>query len=370
MPAEFEKYWSDLRKHHKRRRHWLPAAVALARELAGRSGLKYFTLCARSMVDVFMFVREGLLDYSAGDQMVRNVSFCEMDEELFPEIKELIGLEDAGFPGRLEDLALFEDDGLTGQYGTIDEVSGALEDEGLPRQSVDMLITKRRYLQLRGSFPYDVINLDFCGYYYEPPDILRINQTVGRFLEWQREAAAYGKIEEFVIFVTCRHDDRFPPAATEHLKDIARANYSGHEPYRSYFERTRRLGDIERWANGDNEDFFLSVWPKEIARLAQRCGWGMEILGYPYYDRVSDGGYPYKIACLVVRFRNVQSESNYLQVALHALNRDSRELIREISAESVEGRQLTTDLAAIVELRNRHATARNRPILQMPQAGG
>ncbi len=371
MPAEFDRYWSDLKKHRKRRRHWLPAAVAIASELKGQPSLKYFTLCARSMVDVFLFVKEGLLDYSAEGHLVRNVTFCEMDEELFPEIKELIGLEDAGFPGRLEDLVLFEENSLSGKYLTVDEVSAALEDEGLARDAIDTLITKRRHLQLRASFPYNLINLDFCGYYYPPPDILRINSTVERFLEWQRQPAPAGKnVDEFLLFVTCRHDGGFPEAATEHLRDVAAANCVEHESYLSYFERTRGPGTVDGWATKENEDLFLSVWPKEIARSAQRYGWGMEILGYPYYDRLTDGGYPYKIACLVARFRNTQSEGNYLRVALQALDRDSRELIPEISVDSAEGRDLRADLVAIVELRNQHAIVRNRPILQMPPVAG
>jgi hypothetical protein len=319
------------------------------------------------MVDVFMFVREGLLEYSAEERIVRNVRFCEMNEELFPEIKELIGLEDAGFPGRLEDLVLFKDNALTVNYRTVEEVSAALEDEGLPREARDELITKRRHLELRTSFPYDVINLDFCGYYYEPPDILRISNTVERFLEWQRDAVSAGKsVEQFTVFVTCRHDDKFPPVATDHLKIVAKANCTEHEPYRTYFERTRGIGDVDRWAEGHNEDFFLSVWPKEIARVAQRCGWEMEITGYPYYDRVSDSGYPYKIACLVARFRNVQAKDNYLRVALQALDAKGRQQIPEIRGDSSEGRELLADLVEIVTLRNGHAAARDRPIIQMP----
>src|SRR5712691_2981119 len=70
------------------------------------------------------------------------------------------------------------------------------------------------HLQIAQSFPYDFVNLDFCGYYYpQPPNVLRINETVERMLRWQ--AAAVGPtganpanpmaLSQFVLSVTCRY---------------------------------------------------------------------------------------------------------------------------------------------------------------------
>jgi hypothetical protein len=68
-----------------------------------------------------------------------------------------------------------------------------LEDEGLHTgqpsdlQKVEKLLLKRTHFNVRSSFPYDFINLDFCQYYYpRPPGMLRVNETVDKILDWQR----------------------------------------------------------------------------------------------------------------------------------------------------------------------------------------
>src|SRR5207249_8265969 len=103
-------------KHAKRRAFWLPRVKDLTRGIIPVRVPRYLTLCASEMIDVFMLVREKILSYSAESGIIQHVRFCEMDEEIFPEIKELIGLEDSGFPGKLEDLALFEDDDFSAAH--------------------------------------------------------------------------------------------------------------------------------------------------------------------------------------------------------------------------------------------------------------
>ena len=112
MP-EFDKWWNDLKKHRKRLRHWLPHWKALAARLGDGRRLRYFTLCARSMIDVFMLVGEGLLDVEPENNSISRVQFCECDQEQFDEIREMIAREDAGFFGQLENVVLFEDDDFT-----------------------------------------------------------------------------------------------------------------------------------------------------------------------------------------------------------------------------------------------------------------
>src|SRR3970040_638394 len=79
MPGEFDKYWNDTKKHQKRLDYWLLHAKELSSQLGGRRAFRYFTLCARSVIDVFMLAKERVLNYDADLGIVTHVGFCEYD---------------------------------------------------------------------------------------------------------------------------------------------------------------------------------------------------------------------------------------------------------------------------------------------------
>src|SRR6202021_1800649 len=213
MP-EFDKWWNDLKKHWKRLQHWLPHWKALAMRIGDDRPIRYFTLCARSMIDVFMLVGEGLLKIDPENYSISRVQFCECDQEQFAEIREMIAREDAGFFGQLENVVLFKEDDFTAQFPTLESISLKLEDEGLELEKLDRLLLKRTHFNVRSSFPYDFINLDFCQYYYpHPPGMLRVNETVDRILDWQRRLSddgENGNLQEFFLPSTCRLYTNFP----------------------------------------------------------------------------------------------------------------------------------------------------------------
>jgi hypothetical protein len=174
--SEFGRYWKDLKKHEKRLKHWLPHIKQLADKLGDDRKLRYFTLCARPMIDIFMLVREGLLSIDDQSNAIESVQFCELDPEDFYEIRDLIAREDAGFQAALEKAVLFQDDDFTAECPDLDSIALRLEDEAVLNDDVkaEQLVLKRTYFRIKESFPYDFINLDFCDRYYpEPPDILR-----------------------------------------------------------------------------------------------------------------------------------------------------------------------------------------------------
>jgi hypothetical protein len=113
----------------------------------------------------------------------------------------------------------------------------------------------------------------------------------------------------------------------------------------------------------DPEDFFLSAWPKDVARKARDFGWRMDILDYVYYQRPADATVPYIIVCLVGRFSRDSGEPDYMPAALHALERQNRKLIEEIDLKSKEGRELSASLERIREVRNEQARRVHRPEL-------
>jgi hypothetical protein len=371
MP-EFDKWWNDTKKHRKRTDHWLPHAKGLAARIGSARGIRYFTLCARSMIDVFMFVKEGLLKLDAENYSIGSIQFCECEQDQFAETRDLIAKEDAGFFGRLEDIVLFEDDDFTAQYPTSESIAAKLEDERLQADyaAIDKLQLKRTHFSVRDSFPYDFVNLDFCQYYYQrPPGMLRINRTVEKFLDWQRRASEDEEkilLPEFVLTVTCRHDANFPQQAETRLVEIIRANCIASQEYKDVIERTRSVTEIEEWARNNREDFFFAGWPKDIARAAKECGWAMDILDYVYYRRVGDEQNPYIIVCLVARFSRVNLQPDYIPSALYALREENRKLIPEIDRASSSGQQLLANLAEIVVARNEQARRKQRPELPDP----
>jgi hypothetical protein len=371
MP-EFDKWWNDTKKHSKRVKYWLPHWRAVATRLDGVRPMRYFTLCARSMIDVFMLVKEGMLKLDPENYSIGSVQFCECDAEQYVETRDLIAREDAGFLGYLEDIVLFEDDDFTGQFPTLDSISAKLEDERLQDDypKIDRLQLKRTHLNVKASFPYDYVNLDFCQYYYpQPPGMLRINRTVERFLDWQRRASEDGQVpqlDEFVLAVTCRHDADFPAQAEARLSELIKENCASSAVYKKAVEETRKVSDVSQWLKGDREDFFFAGWPKDIARAARDYNWKTEVLDYVYYERTGDQENPYKIACLVARFTRANPKPDYSEAALYALKNENRVLIPNIDRASAEGKHLIKSLGEIVAIRNEQARRKQRPELPAP----
>jgi hypothetical protein len=370
MPA-FDRLWDDPKKHQKRLKHWLPHWKALAVALKPKRRMRYLTLCARSMIDVFMLVREQILLLDLKTRSISDVHFCECESDDHSEIEEMLGRQGSGFFGKIEDILLFEDSVFSSQFSSLDEVELKLEEEeALEPRELRSLRDKLTHLNVRASFPYDCINLDFCGYYYpEPPGMLRINDAVKKILEWQRASneGADVNVNEFLLNVTCRHGEKLPPAANSRLKDIIRSNIETHQQYKEAFESSRAKQTMDSWLKKDSEDFFWSGWPKDIAASAKQFGWSTEILSCVFYRRRAPDGAYYMIACLVLKFSLSLEEPEYLPAALYALDTSKRIEIREIDRKSTQGRKLLSDLNGIVKLRNQQAQIKRRDILPTPR---
>jgi hypothetical protein len=215
--------------------------------------------------------------------------------------------------------------------------------------------------------------LDFCDSYYKPPEILKINKTVERMLDWQRPprqksgSARPLRIDEFMIAVTCRLDQTLPHEARERLIRTINSNCEESATYREQFSASRPGDRVDEWAESEHLDFFLASWPKEIARIAAERQWNMEIVDYVHYSRGGDStGEPYEMVCLVCLFKRTELSTTYLDVALKALDRNSRTQINSVNRDEEDGRGLLEDLTGIVELRNLHAEHRDLERLPNP----
>lgn len=351
---EFDKWWNDLKKHKKRVDHWLPHWRRQA-ETTGRK-IKYLTLCARTMIDVFLLAREGLVEVDPETNAIAQVSFCERERDPYLEILDILGTEGVGFYGGLEDLVLFEDDPLTDPYPDQESIERALSDEGIDARTGERLRQKRTSTLLRESFPYDAINLDFCDYYYpaDPPNMMKINDTVKKIISWQRGGDGSPAVPSFLLAVTCRHDAAFPDGAEAHLRELIKKNQRTSKRYAERLRETRGLGDPPEWDRMDPEDTFLSGWPKDIAESAAAEGWSVAILENVRYERVGESGTRYTIACLVLRLTS-QPNPDPMTAAVEALDAQKRRLIPDIDPDSAEGKRLARDLDAIADARDDRA---------------
>ena len=102
---------TDVEKHYVRRRAWLPAATAQV-EASRNSGRdpNYLTFCAAEAIDVFLFLKEGVLTRDPTTDVVVNTYFCEKKDDQFSRIAQLLGAHEPGFLGDFADMILFEDD--------------------------------------------------------------------------------------------------------------------------------------------------------------------------------------------------------------------------------------------------------------------
>jgi hypothetical protein len=371
MSHDFDKYWNCLKKHRKRAEHWLPCARELSRLVGDSRAFRYFTLCARPMVDVFMLARDGVLAHDGSYGAISDVVFCEINQEHYPEITEMVGVEGAGFLNRLETLVLFEDTVYSAQFPTLKSIDLELEIEGLQTELRELLLLKRQHLEFSEKFPFDFLNLDFCDYYYEPPGIFRINKTIDKLVELQRRQGEDVKghpisVNEFALAVTCKFDSNIPSEAFTRLQNLVRENQDQHKSYLDAVQESRGTTQPDVWRKKDDFDFFLSSWPKEIIRTAHNHGWQLEIQDYVHYGRVGDRNNPYQIVSIVCRFRRAASTARYLSESIRMLNKESRLFIDEVDRVSAVGRDLLADLEEIVAVRNERAKRIGRIELPAP----
>ncbi len=371
----FGKWWPCLRKHYKRTYIWLPRARELHSELAGGRTFRYFTLCARPMIDVYMLVREQILPVDDTAKRVRGVSFCECNSDVFPEMLELIGIEESGFLAKLEELVLHQDTPETETLDSEESLTRYLEEQG---EGLDFAIRervegKRRHLVFRELFPFDFLNLDFCDRYYgSPPDVMKIHATIDKILEWQRRpnTADGGKefsVKRFVAAITCRVDLNTPPDAVSRLKDLVTRNSAEYPEY-SQAVRQRAATGLDQWAREFPLDFFMAAWPKEIARLAKLKSWDIAIRDHAFYERQNDEGETYHMVSLVVEFIQAPICDTYLTAVTRCLDPNARTAIPRFDPESGDGIALISDLREIVDLRNSQATRVAREPLPEPRA--
>jgi hypothetical protein len=171
-------------KHFARYRGWLAATYEIV-DVAGRGTIKYFTLCGKKAIDVFMFEKEGLLARDTQGRLL-DVVICEKNVADAAEIFNLVR------PPLREALII----------GSLEEVLVSQESEGGSGDDRSREVRKNvrnweLFKQLRKYFPFDVINFDTYGSLVNRPlGENKLLTALERLFELQQSA------KTFLLFVT------------------------------------------------------------------------------------------------------------------------------------------------------------------------
>ncbi len=360
-------YETDPLKHYVRKHGWLTAARQQKRVIKNRSKripLRYFTFCASEAIDVFMLEREGILERSEDTGRLEGVYFCEMDLNNFGIIADLIGSPEQGFQGEFEKIVLFEDDEKT--------AGKSLEDEDFyPLEIRRKLRYKDAHHRLRGSFPFDIINLDVCGVMFPPRKgiITPLLKSIIQILKWQRESQfpINGKeCNQFTLFLTSHIDrDDTDQNAIEQLENLVIENICTNHDFQSAFVRQYGNDQVQEFARKNFAEFFCVALPKfMIQKALLHLGWKVTCGPTYLYNRdyKREENKQYQIMHTVSVYERIPnfherldaiSTDQYDRSVVQILN-DRIKWLDDVIENFDINRELEEDLKHIVELRNQH----------------
>jgi hypothetical protein len=252
----------DLKKHYVRVRGWLPIVTSYSGRRQRK--VKYLTFCAKEAIDVRYFACKGVLYRNQDKNLYPSLTFVESNDEDYAIIVESLGKVALGVKASLED---------------------ALLNDGHPDHN-----------DLVGSFPHDIVNLDFCGDIV-PSKSAPYNDTlraIDRVVQLQCEGAC---AEPWHLFLAFRAQHSQSNAqANEQLRGILDGNLQTPQFKVTYGDRPLP-GDLE--AQSYAEFLRISV-AKFLAAAAERHGYGSRIEGSFVYSRQLGG---YHFVKLIVGFQ-------------------------------------------------------------------
>jgi len=298
-------YDVDIAKHFVRLNGWLPAAGYRASRVGANRDPKYLTFCAANAIDVFLLEQEGHVKRDPKTSRLNSVYFCERTPDDFGTISSLIGSGHQGFLGDFAEIVLFEDTqatvgrnlGESGEYG---------RDTNLRHQLRIKEVNKR----LKGSFPFDILNLDISGSLFPPqePPTSRMIQAIRKVLDWQTLASFQDPaFQEFTIFITSRAaDEETSEDVILELQNVIDANLSSYSQYRDEFEKKYQLKSAEALKAASYPEFFVAGLCKLLLSEVMWRSWDMEYRAVFLYQRPREDLPAYYIVSVVAhvkRFR-------------------------------------------------------------------
>lgn len=260
-------------KHCARYYGWLPASKA-HKQLIRKERPRYFTLCAKEAIDVFMLELEGVLLRDQNGKLP-NVIICEKEPKDASEILKLVRppLEEAILIGELEKILTFEDTGETRHLSPYADVRD--------KKVRDLLNIKALHERAKEFFPFDIINFDPIGNLLKHPlEGNALYQSFKKVFQLQAEAG----IESFLLFVTTTVSD-IDRDSESGLRGAFESNASSYADIRTALESS--LGSVDFHEVDEQKRIAIGFAKSIVISAAKENGWNHKHRGIFLYESPS-----------------------------------------------------------------------------------
>ncbi len=239
--------YRDLKKHYVRVNGWLPIFERHARTRGPH--VRYLTLCSKEAIDVRYFASKGVLARSDEKNAYPMLSFVESDIEDYAVIAETLGRCRLGVHAKLEEVLLNDD--------------------------------HEEHVAFTDSFPYDIVNLDFCGEVMPKQDhpYSATVRCIERIVQLQRDKDPAREWHMFLAFRT--HRVQHNEEANEQLREILDGNLTSQILKSAYGQRATPASLL----SSDYPEFLRLGVAKYLAYCAERCGYRMTLESSWKYGR-------------------------------------------------------------------------------------
>ena len=326
-------YDENYPKHCARYYGWLPASKEYRKKIKGKP-LKYFTLCAKEAIDVFMLELEGVLERDQ-NRKLPDVVICEKNPRDAAEILKLVRppLKEAILIGELEKILTFRD---------TDETIGLSADEDVKDYSIRKLLKiKALSERVKEYFPFDIINFDPYGNLLDPaPRENELYQSFTKIFELQES------INTFLLFVTTPITHIHPDFQSKFKKNL-RFNVSKHPKIHTALLWS--ISTIDYDEIDDDKRTSIGFAKSIVIPAARSEGWNSEHKGiYIYQKRHST-----KMLSSVIQFSkagDVSDESVYVEDIVRVIEQMPEYYSY---ADSLKKQEVKEHLEKIIEFREK-----------------
>lgn len=278
-PKEVLDLSRDPLKHYVRIHGWVDAArqrlVELQQQGAEREyGLRYFTLCGKDGIDIFLFERERLIRND--DRGFPSVYYCELYYPHFAELKPILG-RTAGARDKFEDL-----------------------------------VNRPWFRKRVRNEPFDVVNLDFSGSCFpkEDPPFSRTLKSLYTLLEYQIG-------QDFDLFVTFKASRSYEnEAAVQELLENMEKNFHQSAHVRDKFQERFSGISLNQFLRNYYGQFLLITFPKILFGFAMNHGFvGNCTKKFVYQRATNHNRRYYQIVKFIFSFRTVVTGRSFSDVS-------------------------------------------------------
>ncbi len=270
-------------KHFVRMDGWISKArnrlqILAVNGCARKFGIRYFSLCGKYGLDIFLFQREDLILHNG--KGFPSVYYCESDRSDYVTVKERLGQT-------LGDLRSFQGQMEQGPF--------------------------RRHIK---ETPFDVVNLDFSGVCFPPgdPPFSKTLKSIESLIHLQEGHS----FDLFITFKALRRSDN--EDAIEELTITMNENFAESADIRDKFDNLFHVS-IEQLLAQDYGKFLLVTFPKIIFGFGIDFGFEVECPKKYVYTRHRG---QYQIIKFLFSFKSIRRAGSFSRAAVSALDADTR----------------------------------------------